>query len=103
MAHLASATRAYVEVVFSDRPRQVVPISELPFLIGRGSESGNHLTLDDPRISRKCVMISAVTGGLQIEDRGQRSGIFVNGEQITDGGKILSDGDRIRIGTQGGC
>jgi serine phosphatase RsbU (regulator of sigma subunit) len=102
MAGLASATDAYIEVVFTDRPRQVVPISELPFNIGRGNESGNHLALDDPRISRKCAVILAVPDGLRIEDRGQRSGIFVNGLQITEG-KILSDGDRIGLGTQGGC
>jgi serine phosphatase RsbU (regulator of sigma subunit) len=102
MADLAASTHAYVEVVFTDRPRQMVPISEVPFFIGRGSESGNHLALEDPRISRKCVAISAVPGGLWIEDRGQRSGIFVNGEQITEG-RILCDGDRIRLGAQAGC
>jgi serine phosphatase RsbU (regulator of sigma subunit) len=102
MADFASATHAYIEVVFPDRPRQVVPISEVPFFIGRGSESGNHVALDDPHISRKCVMISAVPDGFRIEDRGQLSGIFVNGQQVTEG-KILRDGDRIRLGTQGGC
>ena len=102
MVDFASATHAYIEVVFPDRPRQVVPISDAPFFIGRGSEGGNHLALDDPHISRKCVMISAVSDGFRIEDRGQLSGIFVNGQQVTEG-KILRDGDRIRLGTQGGC
>jgi serine phosphatase RsbU (regulator of sigma subunit) len=80
----------------------VVPISQVPFFIGRGSESGNHLALDDPRISRKCVVISAGPEGLWIEDRGQRGGIFVNEKQISEG-KILCDGDRIRLGTEGRC
>jgi len=93
---------AYVEVVFSHLPRKVVPISEVPFFIGRGSESGNHLALDDPCISRKCVVISAVPEGFQIEDRGQRGGIFVNEKQIT-GGKTLCDGDRVQLGTEGRC
>lgn len=102
MADVASATHAYVEVVFDDRPSQLVPINEVPFFIGRGTDSGNHLALDNPRISRKCVMISAVPGGFRIEDRGQRSGIYVNGQQITEA-KVLRDGDRIRLGTEGGC
>jgi hypothetical protein len=91
---------AYVEVVFSHRPGKVVPISEVPFFIGRGN--GNHLALDDPRISRKCVVISAVPEGLQIEDRGQRGGIFVNEKQITEG-KTLCDGDRVQLGTEDRC
>jgi pSer/pThr/pTyr-binding forkhead associated (FHA) protein len=76
---------AHVEVVFSGQPRRVVPISELPFFIGRGSENGNHLTLDDARISRNCIVISAAPDGIKIEDRGQRGGIFVNGQQVTEG------------------
>jgi serine phosphatase RsbU (regulator of sigma subunit)/pSer/pThr/pTyr-binding forkhead associated (FHA) protein len=102
MADSATAAHAYLEVVLFDRPRQVVPISELPFFIGRDSEKGNHLALDDAHISRKCVTISAVPEGLQIEDRGQRGGIFVNGQQISDG-RILSHGDRIRLGAEGKC
>jgi serine phosphatase RsbU (regulator of sigma subunit)/pSer/pThr/pTyr-binding forkhead associated (FHA) protein len=99
----ASPTQAYayVEVVFSNRPQQVVSILELPFLIGRGKESGNHLALDDLRISRKCAAISAAPGGLRIEDRGQLNGIFVNGQPAGD--RNLCDGDRIRLGTDDGC
>jgi len=99
---VAFAAHPCVEVAFTNWPRQVVPINEVPFLIGRGSENGNHLALDDPRISRKCAVITAVPGGLQIEDRGQRSGIFVNGTQINRG-KILCDGDRIRLGAEVEC
>jgi phosphoserine phosphatase RsbU/P len=102
MADSATAASAHFEVVFSDRPRQVVPISELPFFIGRGSDKGNHLALDDPRISRKCVAISAAPGGFRIEDRGQLGGVFVNGQQIPEG-RILSNGDRIQLGPDNGC
>lgn len=80
---------------------QMAPVTELPFLIGRGTESGNHLAIDDKRISRKCVAISVGPGGLRIEDRGQLNGIFVNGTLTS--GKTLSDGDRIRIGIDDGC
>ena len=93
---------AHVEVVFSGQPRRVVPISQLPFFIGRGSESGNHLTLDDARISRNCIVISAAPDGMKIEDRGQRGGIFVNGEQVTEG-RVLRGGERIRPGADNAC
>ncbi len=92
---------AYLEVTFSNRPWQMVSIEELPFLIGRGAESGNHLALDDMRVSRRCAAISAVPGGLRIEDRGQLNGVFVNGEPATE--KTLGDGDRIRLGIDDGC
>ena len=101
MPELSAPVRASIEVIFSDRPQQVVAINELPFLIGRGKESGNHLALDDQRISRKCVSISAGPNGLIIEDRGQLNGIFVNGEQAR--GRALADGDRIRLGIDEGC
>jgi phosphoserine phosphatase RsbU/P len=93
--------RAYLEVVFTDRPWQAVSINELPFLIGRGRENGNHLPLDDLRISRKCAAICAGPDGIQIEDRGQLNGIFVNGQPAK--GTKLNDGDRIRLGTDDGC
>jgi sigma-B regulation protein RsbU (phosphoserine phosphatase) len=101
MPESIAAVNAYIEVVFPDRPRQVVPVNELPFFIGRGQENGNHLPLDDLRISRKCVAISAGASGLLIEDRGQRDGIFVNGEPTK--ARSLVDGDRIRLGTDDGC
>ena len=101
MPELSAPVHASIEVIFADRPQQVVAINELPFLIGRGRESGNHLALDDQRISRKCAAISAGTHGLLIEDRGQLNGIFVNGEQTK--GKGLVDGDRIRLGIDEAC
>ena len=101
MPEPSNLSSAYIEVLFSNRPRQAVTIDELPFLIGRGSESGNHLPIDDLRVSRKCAAIVALPGGLGIEDRGQLNGIFVNGEAIKS--KTLYDGDRIRIGVDEGC
>jgi serine phosphatase RsbU (regulator of sigma subunit) len=93
---------AQIEIAFSQRARQVVPINELPFLIGRGSENGNHLALEDLRVSRKCMMISAVPEGFRIDDRGQAGGLFVNQNQVTDG-RILLDGDQIRVGGDPEC
>jgi len=101
MPEATATVNAYLEVVFSNRPRQVVSVNELPFFIGRGQENGNHLSLDDMRISRKCVVISASATGFFIEDRGQRDGVFVNGESIST--RSLADGDVIRLGTDDGC
>ena len=92
---------AYLEVLFSDQPVKSVPVNEFPFLIGRGQENGNHLSFDDLRISRKCAAISAAASGVFIEDRGQRGGIFVNGEPAE--ARVLADGDRIRLGVDEGC
>jgi serine phosphatase RsbU (regulator of sigma subunit) len=102
MSDHPSAARAYLEVLFADRPREIIPIFELPFFIGRGSEHGNHLDLDDLRISRNSATISVTPDGFRIEDRGQRGGIFVNGELLRET-QILSDGDRVRLGTDDGC
>jgi phosphoserine phosphatase RsbU/P len=101
MPESTAAVNGYIEVIFSDRPTQVVPVNVLPFFIGRGAENGNHLSLDDKRISRKCAVISEDSAGLLIEDRGQSAGIFVNGEPTEV--RLLADGDRIRLGTDDGC
>jgi sigma-B regulation protein RsbU (phosphoserine phosphatase) len=101
MSESAATVNAYLEVVFLDLPRQVVAVTEFPFFIGRGQENGNHLSLDDMRISRKCVAITAGASGLFIEDIGQREGIFVNGEPTKT--RSLAHGDRIRLGTDDAC
>jgi serine phosphatase RsbU (regulator of sigma subunit)/pSer/pThr/pTyr-binding forkhead associated (FHA) protein len=97
----AAAVNASIEVVFPDRPAHMVSITELPFFIGRGAENGNHLSIDDMRVSRKSAVIYAGASGLLIEDNGQREGIFVNGEPVRS--RTLADGDRIRLGNDEGC
>jgi sigma-B regulation protein RsbU (phosphoserine phosphatase) len=101
MSESVAAISAYLEVEFSGRPSQVVPITEFPFYIGRGKENGNHLALDDMRISRKCAVIYEGVAALSIGDAGQREGIFVNGELTK--ARSLAHGDRIRLGTDDGC
>lgn len=101
MSESTATVHAYLEVLFLDHPAQVVPVIELPFFIGRGQENGNHLSLDDMRISRKCAAIATGPSGLLIEDRGQRGGIFVNGELAE--ARSLAHGDKIRIGTDVEC
>jgi phosphoserine phosphatase RsbU/P len=101
MPESTATTKAYLDVEFADLPRRVVPVTEIPFFIGRGQENGNHLSLDDLRISRKCAAIVPGASGLFLEDRGQREGIFVNGEQVK--ARRLADGDRIRLGVENSC
>jgi serine phosphatase RsbU (regulator of sigma subunit)/pSer/pThr/pTyr-binding forkhead associated (FHA) protein len=78
------------------RPQVSVPVSETPFLIGRGSETGNHLQLDDRRISRRCAAIVHADGVYWLEDRGHRQGIYINGDRIDR--SLLKDGDLIQFG-----
>ena len=101
MPELTAPISAYIDVVFVDRPARVIAVAELPFFIGRGAENGNHLSIDDMRVSRKSVVISAGGSGLLIEDNGQREGLFVNGELVKS--QLLAHGDRIRLGTDEGC
>ena len=101
MSVTATTAKAYLDLQFAGRPPQVVPITELPFLVGRGQGSGNHLALEDMRISRNCMVITEGDPVFFLEDRGQRDGIFINGELATF--QALTDGDRIRLGTDEGC
>ncbi len=101
MSETMSHIHGLIEVEISGRPGQLVPITELPFFIGRGQENGNHLALDDMRVSRRCVVIHEGVTALSIEDIGQREGIFVNGELTK--ARSLAHGDRIRFGTDDGC
>jgi sigma-B regulation protein RsbU (phosphoserine phosphatase) len=95
------AVKAFIDVALLDRPIQTVSLTELPFYIGRGTENGNHLSIDDMRISRRSVVLCASASGFRIEDNGQREGIFVNGDLTR--GRSLANGDRIRLGADEGC
>jgi phosphoserine phosphatase RsbU/P len=88
-----------LEVISPDHSRRMVPISGSPFLIGRGDETGNHLPLEDPRISRQCAAIISDARGCLLEDRGYRRGIFVNGKKVDR--YVLVNGDVITFGLEG--
>jgi hypothetical protein len=96
MPQAAPQPEAVFEVVEPDGSRHPVPVTQCPFLIGRGSETGNHLELPDKRISRQCAALVYTDGGFRLEDRGQRHGLYVNGEKTTS--HQLSDGDTISFG-----
>jgi phosphoserine phosphatase RsbU/P len=85
-----------LEVVSPDGARRYVRVTQVPFLIGRGAETGNHLQLADRRISRNCAAIVTEANKYYVEDRGQRRGLFINGEKAES--RELQDGDSITFG-----
>ncbi len=87
---------AVLELIGPDGSRRVVRVTHSPFLIGRGDETGNHLQLPDRRISRECAALVYENGDFRLRDRGQRRGLFVNGERVDS--RPLRDGDTINFG-----
>ncbi len=66
-------------------------------VLGRSPDC--HITIEDPLISRRHAKISIREEEAKIADLGSRNGVRVNGRSI-DEEHVLSDGDRIRLGTQ---
>ena len=62
-----------------------------------GRDASNHITVNDPEVSRRHARLFAQGGVFVIEDLGSTNGTFVNGARIT-GPYILTDGDEIGIG-----
>jgi serine phosphatase RsbU (regulator of sigma subunit) len=93
--------KTFLEVVIPGHPQQSIPVSHSPFLIGRRDGTGNHLELDEKRISRRCAAIVTARGGHRLEDRGNHAGIFVNGVKVAK--KTLHDGDTIGFGCDDAC
>jgi serine phosphatase RsbU (regulator of sigma subunit)/pSer/pThr/pTyr-binding forkhead associated (FHA) protein len=96
MAEALAQNEAVLEVISPDGARKYVRITQTPFLIGRGSETGNHLQLTDRRISRNCAAIVLEANKYYLEDRGQRRGMFVNGEKVES--REVNDSDVITFG-----
>src|SRR5882757_951417 len=96
LATVPNLAETVLEVVSPDGARRYVRVTQMPFLIGRGAETGNHLQLADRRISRNCAAIVTEASKYYIEDRGQRRGLFVNGEKVES--RELQDGDAITFG-----
>ena len=87
---------AVLEVVSPDGTRRYARVTQTPFMVGRGAETGNHLQLSDRRISRNCAAVVIEANRFYVEDRGQRRGLFVNGEKVES--RELQDGDAITFG-----
>jgi phosphoserine phosphatase RsbU/P len=89
-------SEAFLEVIAPDGSRSIARIGESPFLIGRGGETGNHLNLNDRRISRLGAAVVRKGNQYWLEDRGQRWGVFLNGEKVES--RPLADGGVITFG-----
>src|ERR1017187_8298794 len=87
-----------LEVARPESTPESVVVSRTPLLIGRGSDTGNHLVLEDPRISRRCAAIVEIDGGHLLEDLGNGVGIWVNGHRTSH--KRLVDGGVIEFGLE---
>jgi sigma-B regulation protein RsbU (phosphoserine phosphatase) len=98
MTEVLPTDRAGLEVISPDGAHRVVRVVESPFLIGRGGETGNHLQLDDRRISRHCAAIISEDNRLYLEDRGHRRGLYVNEKSVDR--CALEDGDVISFGME---
>jgi len=98
MTETLGQSEAVLEVISPDGARKYVRVTQLPFLIGRGAETGNHLQLTDRRISRNCAAIVMEANRYYLEDRGQRRGMFVNGEKVES--RALNDGDVVTFGLE---
>ena len=92
------ASEPTLEVISPDGNRHYARVTQSPFLIGRGAETGNHVQLADRRISRQCAAIVREANRFYLEDRGQRRGVFVNGQKIES--RPLEDGDTITFGLE---
>jgi hypothetical protein len=66
-------------------------------IIGRGAMA--QVTIDDPMLSRRHVRIDLSGAAPTVEDLSSRNGTQLNGRTLVDRA-TLTDGDRIRIGTQ---
>ena len=84
--------------VIADAGRQV-RIDKAPFRLGRRAESD--LVLPRGEVSRDHAEIVAAGSGYAIKDRGSRYGTFINDEAVAE--RVLTDGDRIRLGRAGGA
>src|SRR5262252_6130516 len=98
MPDTLATNEAVLEVISPDGARRYARVAQTPYMIGRGAETGNHLQLNDRRISRQCAAIVVEANRFYIEDRGQRRGVFVNSEKVDS--RALQDGDIITFGLE---
>src|SRR5262245_29716663 len=85
---------ATLVVVNPSGARNRVPVSPVPFTIGR--QADNHLILRDNRASRNHARIVIEAGDYYVEDVNSSHGVFVNGVKISR--QKLLGADRIEFG-----
>src|SRR6186713_2110900 len=76
---------------------QEIDLPQGDTLVGRSANC--QVTLDDPLVSREHARIRIEGPNASVEDLGSRNGVQLGGQPIT-GKASLTNGDRIRIGTQ---
>jgi DNA-binding winged helix-turn-helix (wHTH) protein len=70
-------------------------LSDGRFVIGRAPEAA--ILIDSGGVSRQHAQITVVGREARVEDLGSKNGTFVGGQPVT-GGRVLADGDELRIG-----
>ena len=78
-------------------PLQRLPVSPLPFQVGR--KPGIALCLPFPQVSKVHAEIYEHGGTLWVRDTGSTNGTYVNGDRVS-GEARLSDGDMIQFASQ---
>jgi hypothetical protein len=76
---------------------QEIDLPQGDTLVGRSANC--QVTLDDPLVSREHARIRIQGSDAVLEDLGSRNGVQLGGQPIARSA-VLSNGDRIRIGTQ---
>lgn len=84
-----------LKLEFKDQRQPGVWLVESVFTIG--SDSKNHLALDDGSVSEKHATITLEGGHSYLADLGSFKGTFVNGQKVTDRFQ-LRPGDVIKVG-----
>jgi pSer/pThr/pTyr-binding forkhead associated (FHA) protein len=72
-----------------------VPVSQLPFLIGRASDC--HLRPSSPAVSNHHCVLLQRNGRLLLADLGSTNGTFLNGTRLVSTSAV-GDGDELAIG-----
>ena len=75
-----------------------IPVLDGGLTIGR--RSSNDVIIETELCSRHHARIDAANGGFRIVDLGSQNGTYLNGERLMGAGRLLKDGDTIRIGGQ---
>jgi len=88
------ASSATLIVIDPSGHRSRVPLTPLPFRIGR--QGDNDLVLRDSRASREHARIVRKGGEYTIEDAGSTHGVYVNGKRVE--AHALRNSDRIEFG-----
>ena len=76
---------------------QEIDLPQGDTLVGRSATC--HVTIEDPLVSRQHARFRIEGARATVEDLGSRNGLIINGRNVK-GIADLSDGDRVRIGTQ---